>query len=617
MRLKRRILDFNKSAASYWAWCLIPFLVAPNVGRAETAKVASYTEADVVRDIAYIPMKDGTRIAYVSYYPKHGRHPTVFIFSPYTASATPFEVAKPYLDAGYAFVGANIPATGCSEGVIDHWWMRIEGVTGAEAVEWIAKQPWSDGNVGMVGNSSEGQVQLRIAAERPPHLRAIVPAGIEDGYDNVGYMGGMMQLGLGAWALRSQFGSEPRGVAWRISHGDTECAKIRGSDRQVVKHSFADGMREHPLNDEWWDTVTVERAQNISDITVPTMMVGAFQDEYGGATREGVRIFDRLLPNVKNKKLVLMNGSHGSGDPNRGYGFIHTEAMKFLNRWVRGIKNGIDREPPVKVFWEVRAPGGELKNAVPGWVTLHKTWPDPLVQRRSFFLSADGALTPEHDASSPTEGARAYLYPMGVELVGNDKQFAVKPYSVGVLNYRTAPVPEDVALLGNPELDLYLSIESGDDTDLEITVKDVAPDGTVLYLQSGLQRASLREVDEQQTYSDEVVHTFKKPEKLVPGKVYEVRMSLLGSFAHVLRKGHSLELTVGAPNPIPHPSIASIPVGTMSINRIYQSKTYPSKIVLPILPGGVAKAPAPECGTLSNQPCRQDAGFVPGGLPLP
>ncbi|MER9496305.1 hypothetical protein NKI86_31575 [Mesorhizobium sp. M0320] len=113
----------------------------------------------------------------------------------------------------------------------------------------------------------------------------------------------------------------------------------------------------------------------------------------------------------------------------------------------------------------------------------------------------------------------------------------------------------EMTLLGNPEITLYLSIDNGDDADLELTLKDVDPEGNVLFLQSGLLRASL-------------VHLFRRLEKLVPGETYEVRMSLLAPIAHVVRQGHSLEFTIGAPNPIPHPNVGSMPVGAPSINRV-------------------------------------------------
>ncbi|MER9586653.1 CocE/NonD family hydrolase [Mesorhizobium sp. M0276] len=579
--------------------------------------VNALTEDKVLRDMGYLPMNDGTRIAYVSWRQKSGRYPTVFLYDPYAASASPFSFAKPFLEAGYAFVGANFPATGCSEGILERWCDRKEGLYGAEVIEWIARQPWSDSNVGLVGNSSAGTVQFWVAAERPPHLKAIVASGVEDGYEDCGQLGGMLQLSTVAWAIRSEFVSQVSGVEARISAGDTECTAIRGSNRQVVKRKYFNEAREHPLKDEFWDSNYLARDEVAGKVDVPTMLIASWQDTCGGAVRESARLFTQLMPTVEHKKLVLMNGDHRIGGPGpESYSLVDDERMKFLDRWVKGIENGIEQEPPVTVYWEVKEPNGDPKKSVAGWVTRHKIWPEPEVERRPYYLTADARISPDTTQASPNEGSRTYLYPVGAELYGSNQQFAIQPHAVGVLNYRTAAVVSDMTLLGNPEVTLYVSIDNGDDVDLELTLKDVDPAGSVLFLQSGLLRASLRSVDEARTYADEVVHSFRKFEKLTPGHIYEIRMSLLAPIAHVVRQGHSLELTIGAPNPIMHSDIGSIPAGAPSINRVYHSEKYPSKILLPVLPGAVALAPAPEWGTQRAQPCRKGTEFVPGGLPI-
>ncbi|CCV10486.1 CocE/NonD family hydrolase [Mesorhizobium sp. STM 4661] len=589
----------------------------------KAAERPDFTEADVIRNIGYVTMEDGTRLAYISYHPKKsGQYPTVFLYDPYIANSTPFEVANEFLDAGYAFVGANLPGTGCSEGVIDYWHeqrMVKGGPYGAELIEWIARQPWSDGNVGMVGNSSAGQPQFWVAAERPPHLRAIVASGFGDGYEFLGSVGGMFSLSVGTWLIESQFVTQVRGAEWRVNQGDTEWAKIRSSDRQVVKTSLFDEIRKHPVRDEWYDSQTVVNKELTDRVTVPSMLIGAWQEAYGGSAMANVRMFSHFMQHVKNKKLVLMNGDHGSFGPGpRGYGLVDKERMRFLDRWVKGVKNGIENEPPISVYWEVQQPEGDPKKSVAGWITHHNTWPDPKVERLTFYLAANAQISPEKPASS-NEGSRAYLYPTGTELYGDNQQFQVRPSSHGVLNYRTAPVTSDMVLLGNPEVVLYLSIDNGDDADIELTLKDVGPEG-VLFLQSGLLRASLRAIDKDRNYVDEVVHSFRKSEKLVPGEIYELRISLISPIAHVVRQGHSLELTIGAPNPIPlghlgH-GLASVPAGAPSINRVYHSGKYASRILLPVIPAAVAQAPAPAYEALRGQPYRKEDEFVPGGLPF-
>lgn len=585
----------------------------------KAAEVEDISEADVIRDIAYVTMMDGTRLAYISYRRNtSGRFPTVLLYDPYSANSTSFQVAKEFLDAGYAFVGANLPGTGCSEGVIDFWHelrMVKGGPYGAEVVEWIARQPWSDGNIGMVGNSSAGMPQFWVAAERPPHLRAIVASGFGDGYEFQFYPGGMLPLLEGEWQIRNQFGRNA-GVEWRIERGDTQCANIHGSDRQVVASSLFGEVRKHPLRDEWWDTQTLVSTELTDRVTVPSMLIGAWQEAYGGAALANIRMFNYFMQNVRNKKLVLMNGDHGINGPGpRGYSLVDKERLKFLDRWVKGVENGIEKEPPITVYWEVQQAEGDPKKSVAGWMTHHNTWPDPEVERRTYYLTADAQISPEKPGASSNEGSRAYLYPTGAELYGDNQQFQVRPYSPGVLNYRTAPVTSDMVLLGNPEVVLYLSIDNGDDVDVELTLKDVGPDG-VRFLQSGLLRASLRAIDKDRTYVDEVVHSFRKSDKLVPGEIYELRMSLISPIAHVVRQGHSLELTIGATNPIPHSVLGSIPAGAPSINRVYHSTKYASRILLPVIPGAVAQAPAPTCDALRGQPYRKDDEFVPGGLPI-
>ncbi|MGX9576396.1 CocE/NonD family hydrolase [Mesorhizobium sp. f-mel] len=570
-------------------------------------------EADVIRDIGYVPMKDGTRIAYVSWRQKSGRYPTVFLYDPYAASASPFNLVKPFLEAGYAFVGANFPATGCSEGIIEHWGDRKEGIYGAEIVEWIAEQPWSDGNVGLVGNSSAGTVQFWIAAEQPPHLKAIVGSGVEDAYEDCFAVGGMPTVGAITWSIDSQYVHEVSGVESRLRAGDTECAAIRRGSRQLVKRSFFNEVRERPLKDEWWDSIYLARDEVAGKVAVPTMLIASWQDESGAAVKESARLFTQLMPNVKHKKLVLMNGDHRVGGPGpQSYRIVDEERMRFLDRWVKGVENGIEQELPVTVYWEVWEPDGDSKKSVAGWVTRHESWPEPAVERHCYYLTADAKISADKPGASSNEGPRAYLYPAGTEFYRSNQLFAIKPYAGGVLNYRTAPATAEMALLGNPEVTLYLSIDNGDDTDLELTLKDVDPAGNVLFLVAGRLRASLRAVDETRTYSDEVVHVFCEREKLVPGEIYEIRMSLVSPIAHVVRQGHCLELTIGAPNPIS----GVMPTGAASINRVFHSERYPSKILLPIIPGVKAQAPAPARGAQRNQPCRKEAEFVPGGLPI-
>ncbi|TJW70400.1 MAG: X-Pro dipeptidyl-peptidase, partial [Mesorhizobium sp.] len=146
-------------------------------------------------------------------------------------------------------------------------------IYGAEVIEWIAEQPWSNGNVGLIGNSSAGTVQFWIAAEQPPHLKAIVGSGVEDAYEDCMAVGGMPSLGAITWSIDSQYVYEVSGVERRLIAGDTECAAIRAGNRQLVKRQFFNEVRERPLKDEWWDSIYLARDEVAGKVAVPTMLI--------------------------------------------------------------------------------------------------------------------------------------------------------------------------------------------------------------------------------------------------------------------------------------------------------------------------------------------------------
>jgi uncharacterized protein len=152
----------------------------------------------------------------------------------------------------------------------------------------------------------------------------------------------------------------------------------------------------------------------------------------------------------------------------------------------------------------------------------------------------------------------------------------------------------------------FYAASQNPDTDFEVDLHDVYPNGAIQYLQRGLLRASLRAVDSRESTPDHVAQTYSRPEYLVPGRIYEIQLSLppLGA---VLRKGHRLQLVILAPSPIPQPAWGLLPVGMPGQNTIYASSKYPSAIVVPTIPGAGAEGPAPACGSMAAQPCRMAA----------
>ena len=569
---------------------------------------ASARAAHYQRQFGYLPLSDGVRLAYVAWLPnKTGRYPTLIVYGPYDESGADLDnylgtyFVRPYLEAGYALVGINTRGTGCSEGFNDYSFVG-EGTDGAQAVEWAARQAWSTGDVGMVGNSSPGYTQFETAAQHPPHLRAIVPTAVAaSDYREVWMVGGMVHQALiSGWSLHVEPDSAQEGASTRIKWGDHSCAAIRAKQPPVRSSAYWEMLR-HPLQDAYWESHSMEGF--IGEVRVPTLIVGGWQDQWEFSTG-AIRLFGLLK--TDHKKIILQNGGHYvyHRDINQ------LQMRRWLDRWVKGEKNGIDSEPPVTVLHEVvdAAATADGTHATPGWITTYAGWPAPSARPSSFYLTASGTLSAERPERAPDHAPLTYIYPAGTELFGDTTQFALVPNPVGTLNYRSAPVLADLTILGVPQLTFYVSSDQKD-TDFLVTLKDIDAEENTLFLQRAYLRASLRALDSARSTPEVAVQAFRTPETLEPGRIYEIRLSL-GTIGHVLRRGHRLELSILAPNPIPQPEMGPITLALPALNTVYHDSEYPSALVLPVVPGETALAPPPACGVLLLQPCRPKPPYV-------
>lgn len=145
----------------------------------------------------YIPMRDGVTLRYSLTRPsKPGRYPVVMVYGPYHSGEITVDWYPNLLrmvGKGFAVVGLNMRGTGCSGGAVK-FFDEQQGRDGYDAIEWIARQTWSNGRVGMAGASFEGISQIDVAGQRPPHLAAIAPGQIVgDIYRDIVAPGGVFQ----------------------------------------------------------------------------------------------------------------------------------------------------------------------------------------------------------------------------------------------------------------------------------------------------------------------------------------------------------------------------------------------------------------------------------------
>jgi len=580
-RLARRNRGRRISAAVSWA-LLAPWLAA----RAQ--------DSPYHRDYGYVTLSDGVRIAYVAYRPsQEGRYPAIVQYDPYVAAGS--GPSRGWLDKGYAYVGVSVRGTGCSQGDFSFLDGESHGADGAEVLAWIARQPWSNQAVGLWGSSYPAHTAYFVAAKRPPALKAMVTSSITASvYEDALYPGGMFNIGFTSrWFLLYQPALSKVGMDARIAWGDTECetnAKAR------APHDYVTEVMQHPFDDGYWKLRATETY--VDRVQAPTLVGMGWQDFQTQVTG-GVTLYHRLKAP---KRLYLLPGGHGVV---LGQKVFQDDQVRWFDHWLKGVDNGVEREQPVTVFWEVSRKGGTALGggqSTPNWITTYNAWPPPEARAQAFYLTGDAQLSPTKPTSAEQVAPRSYTYPTGTELIGSNAQFSLPVEPEGVLVYRSPPMTEDLTILGAPQLTFHVSIDH-DDADFVVDLHDLYPNGDVHYLQRGLLRASMRAIDPDRSRPDAIRHRFDKRDPLVPGRVYEITMSLPPVGA-VIRAGHRLEITIMAPSPIAQPDWGFHPAGQAGRNTVYHSAERPSVLTVPVIPGARAEGPVPACGTLDFQPCR-------------
>lgn len=552
----------------------------------------------VVRQMGYFPGSDRSPLAYVAYMPdKPGPFPTIVWFDVYGAgSMPPTGMVRQWVEHGYAFVGGSVRGTGCSPGRYLPFTVQ-DARDGAALVEWAGSQPWSTGKVGVAGNSQPGIEQFGIAALKPKHLAAIAPGGtIRSIYSDGWYLGGIYNASFAAhWSQFDQPGASRMLAGLRVQAGDEGCKAVA---EKIGPNPLVSMLARQKFDGEYYQRYSPH--DRAPEVEVPTLMVQSWTDPAVGST--ALDVFARLK--AGNKRLFVLNGGHEA----YLYSTAQEEVLRWMDRWVKGEDNGVERLPRVRVDFQTALTGkaspGDVMPAQAAWTQALPDWPAPDTRWQDWYLGADGALY-RQPVADQAAGPRQYFYPSGTELAGDQQQFAMKPLDWGSLSWRGTPVPADTAILGAPQVDFYASSAQAD-TDFMFNLHDVSPGGEVTFVQRGYLRASRRAVDAARSTPQHLFHPHRRDEPLVPGQVYRFQVSL-PPVAYVLRAGHSLELLLAAPSTVPSPGWGLAPLMLPGFNTVLADAAHPSVLKIPVVPGVSAQGPAPACGSLPFQPCRPAA----------
>lgn len=591
---------------------LAPGLHAPDpAGAAAPGRSTATAAPDVRRTTGYLTVADETRLKWTLLAPGAGRHPVLMQYEGYNAGSNPGRVNETFVEEaladGYAVLGVSMRGTACSGGefsLFDRHW----GTDGAEAVEWAARQPWSTGRVGMFSFSYAGISQPLVAAQRPKGLVAVAPGMVvSDMYRDVGYPGGIANAGFpAAWEAALHLSWAQALPQARID-GDAECAanvaahQALGVPNGVVLTGFA-----HPYDDDFFRAHSPERG--LSRIDVPVLGELAWQDEQTGP--RGGLAFGRLDP--RTTWTVGTNGIHGmyaaSPDSRR---LLH----RFLDRYVKGERNGWERTPHQQLWFE-----SSLPSYRPGFVVTSADRGAPTRAVRRLYLGRGGTLTQRPPAR--TGGATGYVTPSpspglaSEALVVDPATYAggltwqVSPtVPAGTASFTTRPLSRDLVLAGSASLDLWVR-SSVPDADVQVTITEVRPDGEELYVQRGWLRLSHRALDRAKSSATRPVHphTETAQRNLPTGKPVLARVEVL-PFAQAFRTGSRLRVWLDSPSVTGLWAFApnSLPggVGVPTRLEVLHDAAHPSALVVTDLRRD-APGRRPACGTVVSQPCRPD-----------
>lgn len=511
----------------------------------------------------YVKMRDEVRIAVDVYRPEQeGRYPGILSTSPYIkeiqqqptelshsieAGATQFLVPR-----GYVHIIAQVRGSGLSQGQFN-WYDDVEQKDGAELVEWIAKQPWCNGNVGMLGDSYFARTQWLIAAQKPPHLKCIVPFdGGTDEYRDSRHEGGLIRIGwLSEWGFDTMLQC--------IWPGSVE-GKLPPTNLFV---NYGNNPDDGPY---YWERSTWKKLDRID---VPVLSIAVAQ----GRTHSRGQLW--AYPRIKSpKKLIVIPpvGFHANVFL-RCSKAINVQILRWYDHWLKGIDTGIMNEPPVAI----------CDSTTRQW-RYENEYPLKRTNWTKFYLhsSPEGATTkpPSGWVSQDPPGNEvpdSFMTPEQLNLL-----VAGKP----VLAYATAPLKEDLRVWGPLSVVLYGS-STTQDTAWFVKVGDVGPDGRVTLITQGLLKASYREVDETQSAPGQPFHPFQNPVRPEPGTVYECQIELIPIF-YTFREGHKIWVQIASDDFEFHGRHHTVYTSEMlpvpARNTVFHDSAHPSHLLLPIIP---------------------------------
>ena len=505
---------------------MLPFVVGTTLSHPASLP-ASPPTYDVVMEEASIPMPDGVHLAADIWRPQgpagKGPFPVLLEYLPYRKTegrGNRYPFYAYFVRRGYVVARVDIRGTGNSTGtLIPYEYSDIENTDGDSVIAWLARQPYSNGKVGMFGISWGGFNSIHMAMRRPPALKAIIAVDATDDLyqDDVHFMDGMMHVD-----------------SWEMSQ-DLANAMPGAPDYTIDEKYFAERFDRPPWgltykrqqsDGPFWDRTALKTRYDA--IQIPTFVVGGWYDGY----RDSVA---RMLQHMKvPMKAIVGAWNHTYPNepyPKPGFEFRH-EAVRWFDRWLKDRDTGIMDEPRLAVYVRNWHPPGPYLETAPGAWRYEDGWPSARVHERVLFPRPNRLLSDA--APEPSTERLRYVPTTGVEAGGPVMWFGdvapdQRPSDAFSLVYETPPLDAEVEILGLPRALLQVAADAPQ-VNWFARLNDVAPDGTVTLVtaagQNGAHRVSARD-----------------PRAIVAGEQFPLEIEMHFT-SWVFPKGHRLRLAV-------------------------------------------------------------------------
>ena len=601
------------------------------------------------------PSRDGVRLAINLHLPARGgapvpgRFPAIVERTPYNKDGVPSALIDYFVSRGYAVVIQDVRGRYQSEG---HWFAnKDDGPDGSDLLKWIGEQPWSNGKVGTMGTSYGGATQHAMALANAPNLAAMVPVDAmsnpgryglrHNGAFEMRWLNWILTLGIATGIHATPTGTEltPNGPAASKRAAITpeaipavaqlgphvrEYASLPAIRPGTTPLKFApeyerwlvEAMR-HGDNDAYWKNSGIGVVDHIAEYKdIPVLHTTGWYDSWG--TQVANLNYVGLSRSKKSPQHLLIGPwTHGG----QAYSFsgiaefgpeaaidMNAVRLRWYDRWLKGLDNGVDKEPPVRLF--IMGSGQPHKTSegrlfVGGHWRDEREWPLARTAYTPFYIHSGGVLSQEKPAASkptsyrfdpanpvPTIGgnvsSEGSLMVRGAQdqrctpehwLCRDSLPLAARP---DVLVYQTAPLDADIEVTGRLIVKLWVSSD-GPDTDFTAKLIDVYPPlegfpaGVDLNVGDSIVRARYRA-------------SLERPQPLVPGQPVEVTIEMYPT-SLVFRRGHRIRLDISSSNfprfdinPNTGEPLARQRGRRIAVNTLYHDPARPSRIILPVIP---------------------------------